>query len=123
MPQREGWTSTPATVPPPERRRAWVSVPLSASDEPAPTVFAPVNSHDAPPSAVTTPKLVKLVPSPVSVPVPPPDANSRTLLALVLPATVPLNTAPGTTPTRLFPVPANDTAVPPLPVMVPAFVA
>src|SRR5258708_9430753 len=122
----ERLVSTPPLpkVTPPETLPALVTVPLSIT---VPLVV-PVSVHAAPLSTITVPNLVKLVPrpvkpvpTPVSVPVPP-DASSSTLLALVLPATVPLNTAPGSTTTRSFAVPTNLIAVPPVPVMVPAFV-
>jgi hypothetical protein len=58
----------------------------------------------------------------VSVPALPPDASSKVLVALVVAATLPLNTAPGSTTSRLLPAPSNVIAVPPLPVMVPAFI-
>ena len=82
-----------------------VSVPSSVSDAPAAIVFAPVSSHDAPLSTVTDPKLVKLVPRPLNVPALPPEASSSALLALVLPLILPLKTAPGSTTSRLLPVP------------------
>ena len=99
-----------------------VSVPLLTSVPPGVMVLEPESSHVAPLSTVTDPKLAKLVPRPVIVPVLPPDASSSVLLAPVLPLTLPLKTAPGSTTSRSFAVPAKETAVPPLPAMVPAFV-
>ena len=61
-----------------------------------------VAEGNRPLSTVTVPKLRNCVPRPLSVPVPPPDASSRVLLALVLAATRPLNTAPGSTTSRPF---------------------
>jgi hypothetical protein len=84
--------------------------------------LALVSCHDAPLSTITVPKLVKLVPRPLRVPVLPPEASSRTLLALVLAITLPLNTAPGSTTSRPVAVPVNSTAAPALTAIVPAFV-
>ncbi len=102
------------------------SLRVSRSEVPAkrivcPAATPPPMAHAAPASSTIDPKLVKLLPNPFSVPVVAADASSSVLAALALPMTAPVNSAPGSATTRLLPVSANSTAVPPLPMMVPAF--